>query len=536
MQQFEPGKRTIVHAVKAAAAKFPGKPFLRGDFGNFSYADMDALSNRIANGLREAGLNAGDTVLVMMRDGVEMIALWVACAKTGIIDVPVNVAYRGYPLTHVANDCSARVAVIDSSFAERFEAVSDELLGLSTYYVIDTEPAGKPLPPIADKQVHSFQDLLLDARFEAEFPAESDVMSIMYTSGTTGGSKGVMVTQIHAFEYGNACANVLEIGEEDVFYTGGLPLFHVAGRWGVIFGTAIRGATAVVPRQFSTNGFWSDVRAYGVTSTYLLGAMANFLQRQAADDGDADNSLEKVLMCPLLSDTEDFARRFGVRVATAYGSTECGGPIAMPLGSPVPDKQIVGRLRDDKYEAMIADENDRPVSPGTIGEILLRPREPWITMRGYWNQPEKTAQTWRNLWLHTGDAGRQDEQGNLYFVDRIQDTIRRRGENISSMEVEGIISRHPAIAECAVFPVSSEHTESEVMVAVVLKPAQSADPVDIIRFAEQRMAHFMVPRYVDFVEALPKTQTGKVQKTVLRQTGRSASTWDREAAGIKIAR
>jgi crotonobetaine/carnitine-CoA ligase len=157
-------------------------------------------------------------------------------------------------------------------------------------------------------------------------------------------------------------------------------------------------------------------------------------------------------------------------------------------------------------------------------------------MRGYWNQPEKTAQMWRNLWLHTGDAGRHDEEGNLYFVDRIQDTIRRRGENISSMEVEGIISRHPGIAECAVFPALSEHTESEVMVAVVLKPGEAADPVDIVRFAEKRMAYFMVPRFIDFVEALPKTQTGKVQKKVLREAGRSASTWDREAAGIKIAR
>ncbi|MGX5803216.1 AMP-binding protein [Bradyrhizobium sp. Arg314] len=535
MKQFEPGERTIVHVIKEAA-KLSSKPFLRGDFGDVSYADMDTLSNRIANGLHKAGLSAGDSLLVMMRDGVEMIALWVACAKTGIIDVPVNVAYRGDPLIHVANDCSARVAVIDSSFADRFEAVSEELRGISAYYVIDTEPNGKAAPTVAGHQAYPFRDLLLDARFDAELPAESDVMSIMYTSGTTGGSKGVMVTQVHAFEYGNACGSVLEIGEDDVFYTGGLPLFHVAGRWGVIFGTAIFGATAIVPRQFSVRGFWSDVQAYGVTSTYLLGAMANFLQRQPADERDADTSLGKVLMCPLLSDTEDFAHRFGVRVATAYGSTESGGPIRMALGSFVPDKQIVGRLRDDKYEAMIADENDRPVPPGTIGEILLRPREPWITMRGYWNQPEKTAQMWRNLWLHTGDAGRHDEEGNLYFVDRIQDTIRRRGENISSMEVEGIISRHPAIAECAVFPASSEHTESEVMVAVVLKPGESADPVDIIRFAEKRMAYFMVPRFIDFVEALPKTQTGKVQKKVLREAGRSASTWDREAAGIKVAR
>jgi crotonobetaine/carnitine-CoA ligase len=345
-----------------------------------------------------------------------------------------------------------------------------------------------------------------------------------------------MVTHAHAFEYGRACDMVLEMDETDIYYTAGLPLYHVAGRWGVIFAVAIRGATAVLPRQFSVRSFWSDVRTYEVTATYLLGAMANFLQRQPRDARDADNPLEKVIMCPLLSDSEDFAQRFDLRVGTAYGSTEVGAPIVMPLGSPAPDKQIVGRLRDDKYEVMIADENDRLVPPGTIGEILLRPREPWITMRGYWNQPEKTAHMWRNLWLHTGDAGRYDEARNLYFVDRIQDTIRRRGENISSMEVEGIISRHPAVAECAVFPVPSEHTESEVMVTIVLRAGESADPADIIRFAEKGMAHFMVPRFIDFAGALPKTQTGKVQKNVLRKTGRGDSTWDRDAAGVKIAR
>src|SRR5262249_9858275 len=307
------------------------------------------------------------------------------CAKTGIIDVPVNVAYRGDALVHIANDCSAKVAVVDGSFADRFDAAGGDLRGIATYYVFDAEPRLELERTLAGRQARPFRDLVLDAQFDAGPPAESDTMSIMYTSGTTGGSKGGMVTHAHAFEYGRACNLVLEMDETDIYYTAGLPLFHVAGRWGVIFAVAIRGATAVLPRQFSVRSFWSDVRTYEVTATYLLGAMANFLQRQPRDARDADNPLEKVIMCPRLSDSEDFARRFDLRVGPASGSTEVGAPIVMPLGSPAPDKQIVGRLRDDKYEVMIADENDRLVPPDTIGEILLRPREPWITMRGYWN-------------------------------------------------------------------------------------------------------------------------------------------------------
>jgi crotonobetaine/carnitine-CoA ligase len=536
MTQFENGQRTVVQVLKERCARKPDQAWIRRDAGAHSYAEIDALSNRIANGLLAAGLRSGDTLLVMLGDGIEIIATWVACAKAGIIDVPVNTAYRGDVLVHIANDCGARVAVIDHSFAERFEAVAGELRTIGMYYVVAADAPPPSLPTLAGKPARGFDALLLDAVFEAELPAESSTMSIMYTSGTTGGSKGVMVTHAHAFEYGVSCGGAIEVAEGDNYYSAGLPLFHVAGRWGVVFAAAILGATAILPRQFSVRNFWSEVRAHGVTATFLLGVMANFLQRQPPDARDADNPLKKVLMCPLLPDCEDFARRFDLQVGTAYGSTEVGAPIVLPLGAPAHSKELVGRVRADKFEVIVADANDQPVAPGVLGEILVRPREPWIAMQGYWNAPAKTAAMWRNLWLHSGDAGRRDEEGNLYFVDRIQDTIRRRGENISSMEVEGIIGQHPAIAECAVFPVQSEHTEYEVMVAIVLKQGEPEDAAGIARFAAERMAYFMVPRFIDFVTSLPKTPTGKVQKNLLRTAGRSAATWDREAAGLKVAR
>ena len=193
-----------------------------------------------------------------------------------------------------------------------------------------------------------------------------DLKAIMYTSGTSGRSKGVTVAHAHAFEYANGCASAIELGEHDVYYTAGLPLFHIAGKWGVLLAAAIKGATAVVPRQFSASRFWNDVRKHRVTAAYFLGAMANFLQRQPESPGDADNPLQKILMCPLLPDLDAFTRRFGVKVATAYGSTEVNAPIALPLGTPVRHNQVVGTVRSDLFEVRIVDtptRSCRPASP-----------------------------------------------------------------------------------------------------------------------------------------------------------------------------
>jgi crotonobetaine/carnitine-CoA ligase len=338
------------------------------------------------------------------------------------------------------------------------------------------------------------------------------------------------VAHAHAYEYANGCASAVEVNTSDIYYTAGLPLFHVAGRWGVLYGAAIKGATAVIPRQFSATNFWDEVRQFGVTATYLLGAMANFLQRQTPRPDDADNPLEKVLMCPLLADLDAFRRRFNLKVATAYGSTEANAPIVMPLGSDIRHSQVVGKVRSELFDVRILNETDEELPPGVAGQIAVRPKAPAITMLGYWQQPEATCAMWRNLWLHTGDAGFKDSEGLFYFTDRLKDTIRRRGENISSMEVEGVLSQYPAVLECAVFPVKSAHTEEEVMAAVVLRPGQMASPEALIQFLEPRMAHFMVPRFTAVLTELPKTPTGKVRKHVLREAGVTAETWDRNAA------
>ncbi len=288
----------------------------------------------------------------------------------------------------------------------------------------------------------------------------------------------------------------------------------------------IAGARAVLPPRFSIERFWDDVADHGVTATFLLGAMANFLHKQPAREDDAQTPLKKALVVPLFPEFEDFKRRFDIEVTTTYGSTECNVPIR--AGFEVSDYRTSGKLYTELYEGRIVDTDDQEVPPGVPGEFVMRAKEPGILMAGYWKRPEATAAAWRNLWLHSGDVLKRDAQGNYSFVDRTKDAIRRRGENISSIEVENEINAHPAVVESAVVPVESEFTEQEVMAVVALKPGQSLGPEALIEFLTPRMAYFMVPRYLDFVAELPKTATGKILKYPLREQGLTATTWDRE--------
>jgi carnitine-CoA ligase len=520
-------ERTLVHVLRQRAGDRGDQPWLIFEDRVVTYREVDRLSDRLARGMEASGLAPGDTLLSMLPDGLDLVLTWLACAKLGVIEVPVNTAYRGDILAHVIKDSRARTMLVGSRFLERLQALGPNIGDLERCFVRHHDE-DRALA-VEALQIRDLDSLYGDddrpIRREVR---PGDIKAIMYTSGTTGKSKGVMVSHIHAYEYANGCASVLEIGEGDIYYSAGLPLFHVAGKWGVLFGAAIKGATAVIPRQFSASNFWSDIRRHRATATYLLGSMANFLQRQPRTAEDASHTLQKILMCPLLPDLDDFVARFGVKVATAYGSTEVNAPIAIALGTKVRSNRIVGKVRSDLFEVAIIDDDDQDVPPGMTGQIAVRPKIPGVTMLGYWQQPEATVAMWRNLWLHSGDAGHQDAEGNLYFTDRLRDTIRRRGENISSMEVEGIINQHPDVLECAVYPVRSEHGEDEVMVALVLKPDHMVEPQAIIAFLEPRLPRFMVPRFIDIVETLPKTPTGKVRKHLLRDAGITASSFDRE--------
>jgi carnitine-CoA ligase len=510
-------------------------PLLIADGGTLTYRDVDEASNRLANGVEALGIGAGETVLAMMPNVPEFVVIWVGLGKLGAIQVPINTAYRGNLLVHVINDSAARTMIVDAQYLDRLADVADRLEHLERLVVFEREADTADVPNALSTLTRLPFGTLMDAQAmpRDELPPYHAVKAIMYTSGTTGASKGVMVTQAHAYTYAHSGIDLMELKPGDVYYAP-LPLFHIAGQWAMVYAAMIGGAAAVITERFSVERFWDDARRFNATVTFFLGAMANFLARQPEQPDDATTPIDRALVVPMFPDVYDFGRRFGMRITTTYGSTEVNAPLR--LGFDNPDWKTCGRLDEERFEARIVDENDEQVPDGTVGEFVIRAKEPWLLMAGYWRHPEWTEKAWSNLWLHSGDAMWRSSEGYFYFADRVKDSIRRRGENISSVEVENEINSHPDVVECAVFPVASEHTEDDVMAAVVVKPGRSIDPVELIAFLEPRMAYFMVPRYIDLVPNLPKTPTGKIQKYELRAAGCTSTTWDREAAGIKLKR
>jgi crotonobetaine/carnitine-CoA ligase len=523
---------TLGHVLAQRLADAAEKPWILSGSESFTYRDVDRLACRLANGLVRVGVGPGDTVLLMLNNCIEFIALWCALAKIGAIEVPVNCHYKGRLLAHIVNDSAARVIIADGEFLARLAEVANEVSALSTVVVYGDALEVCPDDMLGAAGCVPFAEILTgDELFAAVSPAPWDQLAVMYTSGTTGPSKGVIVTHGHAFEYARGVIDMLDIRPADVYYAP-LPLFHIAGQWAVVYAAAIAGATAVLPDSFSPARFWPTCRRYHATCSFLLGAMANLLYRQPPAPDDADNPLERVLIVPLVPEVEDFKRRFDVLVSTTWGGTEMNCPTRS--GFQLANARTCGRVDNDLYEVRIVDENDNELPPGVAGEAVVRPKKPWIVMAGYWRHPEWTERAWRNLWLHTGDMLMADAEGNLYFVDRTKDAIRRRGENISSMEVEQEINAHPDVLETAVIPVAAELGEQEVMAVIVLKPGRSPVPEALIAFLDDRLPYFMVPRYVEFASELPKTPTGKIQKYALRERGITTQTWDRVQAAVPV--
>ncbi len=356
---------------------------------------------------------------------------------------------------------------------------------------------------------------------------------ILYTSGTTGPAKGVIEQHSGLYLGSSEYIRAVRATSEDIFFTC-LPLFHGNARVLCIYPALLLGTKAVIYERFSASRFWDWIRKSKATVFNSLGAMANFIYNQPCKEDDSDNPVRVCAAFPMPAAIyEDFEKRFKLKVVEGYGLTELGNPTYNPYDAPK-----IGSCGKptQNMEVLIVDENDFPVPPGTAGEIVARGKMPWTMSLGYYNMPEKTVELVRNHYYHTGDAGYLDEDGYLYFVDRIKDYIRRRGENISSFEVERSVNVHPKIAESAAIGVKSELAEDEVKIVIVLKKGEKLTPEELLAFLEPRMPYFAIPRYVEFVESLPKTPTDRVQKNLLREAGITANTWDREKAGYKVKR
>jgi carnitine-CoA ligase len=524
--------------LRRRANETPDRTFLQQVEGDrtLTYGQAHTESLRWANGFNRLRVKSSETVISMLPVGFDAVHCWVGLNWLVAWEVPVNTAFQGMMLAYTLQNSNARIAVIAERYLDRIVALDTSELGrIETLIVPDLAQSptwtAAALSEKLGLMVMSGEDFLedaspiRDAKHSFDGPQPWDVTEIFYTSGTTGPSKGVLYTHIQ--QHATVASFSSTWTEDDCYYCP-FPMYHVSGKM-MVYAIALIGMRGVIREYFKTDEFWADIKHYGCTTTLLLGAMANFIYRQPELPTDSETPLNKVIMVPLIPELADFNRRFGTRVNTVFNMTEISSPIEADydetLGMPV---TACGRTRPG-YDLRIVDEHDRELPRGQLGELIVRADEPWVLNAGYFNMAEKTAEAWRNGWFHTGDGFMQDANGWFHFVDRQKDAIRRRGENISSMEVEAHVNTHPAVLESAAIAVASEWGEDEVMVVVVLKPSTTVEAPDVHAYLSGIMPKFMLPRFIEFAETLPKTPTEKVRKVALREAGVTASTWDASA-------
>jgi crotonobetaine/carnitine-CoA ligase len=513
--------RTIGRMLAAKAATVGERPFLLFEGRRFTYADAHAITNGYAEGFRRAGIGRGDHVALMLDNRPELLwAMW-GLGKLGAVAVPLNTAAKGELLAYLIDQSDSVLVCAEDAYGERVRTIA----GPAVRGVLG--PAG----------IAGFAELTAADPPEMLEVKHSDPHLIMYTSGTTGPSKGVVSPHSQGHAVGRQMASRSGYRPDDVLYTC-LPVFHGNALWYTIYAALWADACVALSRGFSARRFWDEIRASGATVFNALGAMANIIWQLPESPRDRDHRVRIAMMVPTSRDlAERFDRRYGIRTTSVFAMTENCAVTVFGPDDPVAKADSAGRVRED-MEVQIVDDDRRPLPVGELGEICIRPRERGSIMLGYYEMPAATVAATTDLWFHTGDRGRLDADGYLYFADRKKEAIRRRGENISAFEVETVLCRHPTVAEAAAVPVPSELGEDDVMAYVVAAPDAEIDEAELIRFCAEHMAYYMVPRYLDVIDALPKTPSEKIEKYKLAVSARErlGELWDREQAGVEVRR
>jgi len=518
-QLFAPADRTLPAMLTRQAERFAQKPLVIAAGTTWTYADACDGVARCAGVLRSAGIEPGDRVAIICSNRIEFFEIVLGCTWLGAIAVPINVASRGPQLEHILSNCAARLLVIEAAYAENLALVDPRQLAIDAIWLIDDTTELR----IGD--VTSIAMPRDGAPIAAARVRPGDLALILYTSGTTGPAKGVCCPQAQYFWWAVNTASLLQLTADDVLCSS-LPLFHT-NALNTFYQALLTGSSVCFEKRFSASRFFASLAQHKATVTYLLGAMVPILLSTAQAAEETAHAV-RVALAPGVPARfhQEFTQRTGIRLLDGWGSTETN----FVLGATIEHQQpgLMGPVFEG-FQARVVDEQDNELADDTAGELVVRADDPFAFASGYFRNPEQTAEAWRNLWFHTGDRVIRRSDGYFRFVDRLKDAIRRRGENISSFEVEQVLLSHPAVANAAAFPVRSSLAEDEVMAAVILHPGQTLTEAELIAFCEPRLAHFAVPRYLEFMQELPSTESGKIQKYKLRERGVTAATWDREA-------
>lgn len=510
---------TVPELLSARAALLADRPAVVSAGESCSFADLDERADRVRGWLADAGVGAGDRVALLLRNSLDFLYAWLGVAKAGAISVPINTAMVGEALAHSLTH-SGSVGIF--SEADLLPAVdaAGTFPALRWRIARGETPAGSE--PLAAVLAHE-PALTSRVTINALSP-----MTIIYTSGTTGPPKGVVLAHQSFTNTGAYFARHLAFTIDDRLHTC-LPLFHCNAQQCSFMPALHMGVPLFLDERFSVSRFWSWIEASQATVTNLLGAMLGLLHKREPNPDDPRNSLRYICAAPIPEDIHRaFEKRFDVQLVEGYGLTETG---TMACINPIYDARAgtIG-LPLEHNELRIVDEHDVEVPDDTPGEIVTRTRVAGAYMSEYFRAPEQTSEAMRGGWFHTGDLGKRRTDGYFVFLDRLKDTIRRRGENISSFLVERAVLQHPDILQCAAVGVPSELGEEDVMVVAVLRPEARLEPAVLAAFCGERMANFMVPRYIRFVTRLPMTETGRVHKFKLRAEG-IHDAWDAQPLG-----
>lgn len=532
MQEYAQQDRVLGKIIEDKARRHPYREVFQFRDQAISFEQLNALVNRAANGFIGLGIRPGDKVAVMLSNRAEFLFAWFGLNKFGAVCVPINTALKdtglAYQIDHA--DCVALIA--QTAYLDPLNAVADRIRKIR--HVVVVADGGQPrVGAWPGVECLSFDELMAQPDLAPPGAVNfRDLATISYTSGTTGVSKGVMISHHYWYEIWSQAVKYAHYTDDDVLYTG-LPFFHTSAH-GTTGPAILTGAKAVLVERFSASRMLDDCRRWNCTSAKFIGGMLSILMKQEPAPEDRDNPLRLWVGAaaprPLW---HAFETRFNTRLLELYGMTECSACLVNPFDDRRPGS--CGKALNG-YDVKLVDDSDNDVPSGNIGEFVVRPQRPHLGTTGYYKQPDATLELLRNLWIHTGDLATQDEDGYFFYVDRKKQVLRRRGENISSFEVEAVISAHPAVLESCVVGVPSELGEDDVKAVIVLKPGCRMTEVELIEWCKPRLAYFAVPRYVAFRGALPKTPSERVEKYRLRTEGVTADCWDREQAGVVVER